>query len=373
MRVGIITIHKIYNYGSALQAYALQNFIQNSFNVECEIINYKFPNKFHIKNRNYSLSEKFRRIIHQIRMKCQPKNWIKERKFKYFWKKHLILSAREYKNQEEIKSSSFDYDLFITGSDQVWNTTTLVGDDVYMLSFVDDKIPKISYASSFGISRINEKYLISFAKFLMRYKAISVRESTGQKILTHIDNRLNSEVVCDPTLLLTKDDYSKIAIQSDLSINFPFILVYYLNYAFDPTPGILNSINVVYKKLKYKVIFINNFVKGFTGNYEIIKGMGPLDFLYLFKNASFVITSSFHGTAFSIINRKPFVSIAPRNKDSRIGDFLYGIGLNNNLVYSDDNNPAILLNEIYNDEFEENFDKFIRSSKEFLYDNIKSL
>ena len=370
MKIGIVTIHKILNYGSALQAYALQYYISKVANCRCEIIDYIFPNEYHIKNRKYSFSQLLKRKLHFLKLRLKPSYNQMMDSFKLFGKQEYNLSDKEYKTRSSITKEPPKYDFLVTGSDQVWNTKSLSGDDVFMLSFCKDSTPRISYAASFGIKSIDTLYYPNFKNCLLKYQSISVREDSALEILKDMGVDRSGIVTCDPTLLLSSDDYDKLAVKSKLKFDTPYILVYYLSYAFNPMPGILNTLNYVYDRLGYHVVFLNNVVKGFRGSYSHISNVGPYDFIHLVKNASFIITSSFHGTVFSIIYRKPFKSISPRSSDGRISELLKKIGLECNIQYTDAKETYWTDEKVYTDVFEQRFFKYVETSKHFIKSNL---
>lgn len=372
MKIAILTIHKILNYGSALQTYALQNYLENNKEgVICDIINYKFPNSYHRKERNKKLNiyRITRNRIHRLKEFFSTKE--RRRRFELFWKENYHLT-KYYSSQNSIKSCSpKGYDIYILGSDQVWNPNTLCGDDVFLFSFLESNSYFFSYASSFGVTTIdNTPYYDSFKKYLPRFKGLGVRENTAADILNKLDLK-NIQVVCDPTFLLNKNDYAKLANKSSISIKGEYILIYMLNYAFNPFPAIQDVVEKVYQQLHCKIVFIGrsfNFIKKDTAIY---KDIGPYEFLYLFMNAKFVVTSSFHGTAFAIINRKPFVSIAPHTRDSRIQDLLEVLGLKANLVYNNQNNVKVNFDQKYDDSIENNINILITKSKKYIINHIQ--
>lgn len=369
MKIGVITIHKILNYGSALQAFALQTFLEKETGCRCEIIDYLFPNCYHIKERNYTLVEKLKRKFHILKDNCFHKH--RKKRFEFFWNNYLHLSNLVYKTQNNLKSHPPEYDIYITGSDQVWNTNTLMGDEMFLLSFVRNKARKVAYASSFGADSVGAKYIDIFVRNFKEYDCIGVREKTALRLLDELGVKNYKCVVCDPTLLLESSDYERLIQHSEISIEYQYILVYCLSYAFDPYPAILSVLNDVYEKTKYRVVFINNTVRGFRGDYKLYNNIGPCEFVYLFKNASFVVTSSFHGTAFSVINKKPFISVSPEHNDTRIKDFLSFIGLEANLVYSNQTAVDIDVNNKKQTTFEKFF-QYRAESIKFLVEAISN-
>lgn len=373
MKVAILTIHKIINCGSALQTYALQTFLERKFpDIVCEIVDYKFPNEYHRKERNKKLTtyQIIRNRLHRIKEGISLFAKIKKIKFEKFWNNEFRLSSPYPTRKSIFKKTPTSYDIHILGSDQVWNTNSLCGDDIFLFSYLDDKDVFFSYASSFGITEISPKYLTTFKILLSRFKALGVRENNAIELLSSIGLRDKAQLVCDPTFLLGPMDYDQLSNKSKLNIQGDYILVYYLNYAFDPMPAIKYIVEKACRELNCKVIFIGRKFKDFDYEFLLLRTVDPYDFVYLFKHAKFVVTSSFHGTAFSIIHRKPFISVAPRKGDSRICDILEYIGLESCLVYNDQLKFDIIHENQYTEKVEGRLNYFINSSKEFLISNI---
>ena len=210
----------------------------------------------------------------------------------------------------------------------------------------------------------------TFKKYLSRFKGIGVREKTAVDILDKLSIP-NAQIVCDPTFLLKKEDYAKLAGKSILSINEDYILVYMLNYSFNPHPAIRKVVEYINNMYDCKIVFIGRSFNIPNGDYAIYNNIGPYDFLYLFQNAKFVVTSSFHGTAFSIINRKPFVSIAPLRGDNRIQDLLEITGLKKNLIYNTQEIIKVDMNQQYDEIIEGKINTFIMQSKNYIINHIQ--
>ena len=365
MKVGIITIHKIINYGSALQAYALQQFLEMHMGNDVEIIDYKFPNSYH-RSIRYKGLKRLKMKVHDFKTNLPFVNHAEKKSFRLFWKCFFHLTPL-YKDQKALWESHLTYDVYLTGSDQVWNTNTLCGDTVMMLDFAPRGSRKFAYGASFTTTTLDINYTDIFKKYLLQYERIGVREASAINILKDLGCHQSAEVVCDPTLLLTRAEYLPVIEKSRVSIpESPYILVYYLEYAFNPMPVILEVVNKIYKKYGYEVVFIDNAINGFRGKNIIIKGIGPCEFADLFYHAAFVVTSSFHGTAFSLINRKPFYSIAPKSKDSRISDLLKSIGLQSRIAYTDEKFCIDSNQDIYTAEVENAISTLRQKSINFL-------
>ena len=348
-KIGIITMHKVLNCGSALQAYALQKTIQK-LGYDCEMIDYLYPNSYHL-----SFSQKGRTMVNSVKrvlsflfnilLGIEKK---KTRKlFAAFYQKYFVLS-KPYLTKEAIQENPPLYDLFLTGSDQVWNPRFIKGDTTFMLSFVPENSRCISYASSIATSNIPQEFRNCYANELKKYYYISVREESGKKVIKDLTGK-EAYVVCDPTILLTAKEWSNVANNSKFEINKPYILVYVLNYSFDPYPEIENTIRVVQDRLNLPVVILNGRKKDLLRKKTIfIKEAGPCEFVNLFKNAAYVITTSFHGTVFSLIFDKPLaVMIDDRKNDSRIFDLLQKCNKEQYVITK--NNPTQVLMKLLED------------------------
>ena len=321
MKIGIITMHRILNYGSVLQAYALQKAL-SKLNYESEIIDYAFPPK---SKRSYWLS--FKHFIYRIRFKTIF-NRSKASYFKEFIHDNLKLSKNTY-NTQSLKQAQFDYDIYMTGSDQVWNPRWTGIDTSFLLSFVKDSHKKIAYGASFACKTIPEKLKSTYTDLLSKYKHITVRERSGSFITK---NLLGNEatVVCDPTLLLSPQDYHNLSKKSNIKIEEPYILVYNLGYMFNPYPQINDTILKIKSLLKFKVVYIGSPLEKCDDTCLSFENLGPCEFLWLFEHSEFVITSSFHGVAFATIFNKPLLAaVKKEDGDDRISSLLSFVGNHN--------------------------------------------
>lgn len=330
-KTGIITMHRVENYGSLLQAYALQQCL-TKLGVNSEIIDYKYPNEAHYFN---GVKSKIRRLVSSLFdvFLGFPKLQ-RRKKFRKFIERYLILSSSMYHTKEEIEENPPYYDFYLTGSDQVWNPKYVSTDPTFMFSFVKGEIVCASYASSFATEIIPKEYLDDYSTYLSRYKLISVRESSGVEIVRKITG-MNAFLACDPTLLLTNNDWSKLALRSKLNVGGPYILIYILTYSFNPYPEVDELIDFVQEKMGMQIIILNGRKEDYyRKNTRVIKNAGPEDFIKLFKCASFVITTSFHGTVFAQIFKVPFYSIIKNSSqsDSRIHDLLKNADLESRLL-----------------------------------------
>lgn len=370
MRIGIITIHRLTNFGTALQAFALQKYLQKTTNYKIEIIDYVFPNTFHKeKKTKIKIIRGWARFVLDYLFE---KKYRTNKRFKEFQNKYFNLSENTYPNILSLNNNPPLYDIYITGSDQVWNTKTVKNDPNFYLCFAPKDKPKIAFSACFANNLLDNKYKDSVRERLSNYKYIGVREKSAVDIINdlHISKDILVRNTCDPTLLLSKEDYKEISSESKINIGGNYILVYMLMYAFNPYPALENIIKQIEKQIGLPIIVIGDRRFRYKGKYKFIKGIGPSDFLWLFEHASYVITSSFHGTMFSLIYRKPFIAISPCTGDSRIKDVLEEIGLTQNLVFNNNQRPNITIANPYTANVEQKIKSLINASKDFLYTAI---
>ena len=297
--VGILTMHKVINYGSALQAYATQQTIEK-LGYKAELIDYIYPNvqhkKKHRKNRIKQVLQFFLHLLQGFPYKHKLES------FQRFWEHNFKLSTQTYNSSKELADNPPTYDIYVAGSDQIWNPRHIVGDSTFLLSFVPEGKKCISYASSFAQSSIDEDSSLSVSKNLKRLSTISVREKNGAKIIKELLNR-EANVCLDPTLLLKQEDYSFLEKQSSIHIDEPYILVYILQYAYNPYPYATQFIKEAHKQTGMKVVCLDFSAKqrlGIKNMTHLHDSVGPNEFVYLFTHAAMVITTSFHGTAFAL-------------------------------------------------------------------------
>lgn len=323
MKIGILTFQQAINYGAVLQLYALQKIIQK-LGTDPEVINYispKLENDYKIIRRNDGLRNLLASIF------CAKAFCERKRRFKVFEKKYLNLTNELY-SKRDLSRICNKYDYLITGSDQVWNYTITDADSTYMLDFVEESNKKISYAASFGVAQIPDKLKVWYKNLLQDFKAISVREKQGQAIINSLCNKEVS-VVLDPTFLLTKEDWTKLNIGD--TKNKKYILVYCLRRS--------NLLNEFAEKLKaktgFEIIVLNPRIRNIYDKSSAYSS-GPEEFIRLFMNAEYVLTNSFHGTAFSInFNKNFLVDLdinSTVNTNSRLLNILSLLGLEDRII-----------------------------------------
>lgn len=364
--VGIITIHNIFNYGSVFQAYALQR-ICEQLGCRTEIINYVFPNQFHSKNPN---------INENHTIKGEP-FWIKALFFLALIRQHkgithfvssfLRLSSGVYNSPNELMQNPPHYDVYITGSDQLWNPRHCNGDPSFLLHFAPPKSLKISYAASFGTNEIPSSLQSQYKELLGQYKHISVRENSGATLIKELTGQ-NAKVVLDPTLLLNKDDWNCIARPKRL-IREPYILCYFLNYSFNAFPYVDELALEMQRQTGFKLVRVARPPHGLQlKGIKNFVGASPQEFLALVRDAEIILTTSFHGTAFAVNFGKPFFTVVEnRNaKDSRQMSLVINLGLDSQVLSLSDNFPEYIQSKYDVEKEQKSLDDFRRSSIQFL-------
>lgn len=344
--IGIITIHRINNYGSVLQAYALQ---QKLIDLDCKvtIIDYLFPNSYHRKvslgqiNRNKkNLTKKIKELF--VKLTYSKSLYMQHKKIYQFVLRYLNLSISTYTSPDEIKSNPPIYDIYVTGSDQVWNPKYCYGDSTFFLDFAPLNKRRVAYSASFGVSEIDGSYYHDFISFLNKYHSLSVREKSGQVLVNKLIGRQIDKVL-DPTLLLAIDEWNKIATPKRL-IKEKYVLCYFLNYSFDAFPYADDLAQYVHKVTGYKIVCVARPPQKMYNNGISFKvDASPEDFLSLVRDSEIILTTSFHGTAFAINYSRPLYSIVEdrNSSDSRQVDLLTELGLTSRILSIKDAFPPI--------------------------------
>ena len=335
--IGIITMHKVLNFGSALQAYGLQYAIKE-LGFEVCIIDYDFPNEFH--NRNTPKKNIIKKLFdgnffRKLKYKLATLLWLdwsdQKTQFIEFYHKYYNLS-RPYHSRTELLTTPPSLSVVVVGSDQVWNPNHMCGDSIFFGEFALN-IPRISFASSFVVSQIPKEFKSLYKSYLNKFIALGVREQNGQTIINELLGKA-SQIVCDPALLLGKQRCLELANNSKISIQKPYILAYILDYNFNPHPTIDRLIIKLSKKYNLDVVYLQcGNIQGSQRIGKQIFNAGQIDFLNLIKHAKIVITSSFHGVALSALLEKDFYTVIDSKKDDdRIFSFCNKIGTTDRII-----------------------------------------
>lgn len=320
-KVGIITFHAAHNYGSMLQAYALQQVVLG-MGCDCEIINFRSIVQKEQYKPIFMVGTLYGKCVRFIIQAAYALGILKKhRLFERFLKEELILSKKEYTTLKDLESENFNYDYYISGSDQIWNTYTIDFNYAYFLPFVKSG-KRIAYAPSMGPHLGIDKFgnLDSISDLLKKYDALSVREIAGSKYIANLINKPVTTVL-DPTLLLDSQRYNELICNKPL-IKGEYIFIYSPNY----NERVYEMAYKLGKKYNKKVVLS----QGFRTKEEMLKwgrklkiyaAVGPKEFLNLCKNASIICCDSFHAVVFSILFKKCFF-VLDGMRDNRISNLL---------------------------------------------------
>lgn len=336
--IGIITFHAAENFGSALQAYALQKVLLG-YGYDAQIIDFILDSDMEQYKifRTYLYSKHPKNIIKDI---IHFKYIIKRKyNFNKFKQSYLKISKKTYHaGIDDLIELNNIYDCFICGSDQIWNLNCTGGMiPEFFLSFVDDSKRKIAYAPSMP-GQIHPKYHEVVKNAIERLNYISVRErSTVGYLKDSLKIEKPISKVIDPTLLLNADDYIN---DFNLEKNEEKYIFVYLLYD-DNRNQMEKVVNLALELSKSENIGIKyvymNKIKNFKSG-DFLLGIGPKEFLDMIFNASYVITNSFHATVFSILFKKRFCVVQRMGSQSRMVELLKELNLENNLYDSDNFN-----------------------------------
>lgn len=290
MKIGIVTLNGYENYGNRLQNFALQEIVENlGFEVYT-----LWP---------FSFKQQFKYFL---KIMLPLKNKYKKNRALYLFTKKYIKTKFVNKNADIANK----YDYFICGSDQVWNYNFKTFNESMFLVF-SPKEKNIAYAASFGIDTIENEYKNMFKEGMNNFKAISVRENEGKKIINDLDKSIDVDVVLDPTLLIDKMSWEKIAKRPNLNVPQKYILVYMLGK---------DSMNydAINKIAQEKGLPIINIMDKDSEYYSV----SPSEFLYLEQNATLICTDSFHSCVFGLIFDRPFVVFDRIDKNNNMSSRL---------------------------------------------------
>ena len=326
-KIGIMTFHSAHNYGALLQGYALQEKIKEMGH-ECKIINYRNKVierpykilKLQFKNVKAFIKSLIRSIIFLI------PNTQRAHNFNKFIKNKFDLTEPYY-TEKSLKLNPPKCDIYIAGSDQIWNTDIANGlEDAYTLNFGGESIKRISYAASIGNDKIEEKYKEIYKSKLQNLDEISVREEEAKDILQELIDK-PIEVTLDPTLLLSKEHWESLLEEKRIGKE-----KYILAYIVAPNDDFYKMVEELSNQTGLKIVHFERRNKNYKNVLKSFYKEGPISFISLIKNAEYIITTSFHATVFSIIFNKKFIVVSNSKTSSRLANLLKKLNLNSRLI-----------------------------------------
>lgn len=368
MKIAVITYHRAYNFGSALQAYALNTYLTGQGH-EVETIDYWTQRQKNI----YTIFEPVRGIM-SVARNVQSLLYLHDlfqhkNRFNCFVSQQIRMTDT-FSDKEQLTSLNDHYDAYVCGSDQIWNPNCIDFDESYLLFFVADKTKCISYAPSIASAQLPEEWAEPFRLYLKDFAAISVRESAGEKILENLLNRKVS-VVLDPVFFLPKEHWDKVACPS--LIKKPYILCYFIGdvtgmrtFAKKMSKALHLPLVVVYKNIR-DMLYINH--KAYSA--------GPEEFVGLIRDAEYICTNSFHAVAFSVIYQKKFWAFVdthnPKSAKSRIENIVELMGLKSRILTFDKMDNIVMDEDISYAECQGQLHQAIENSQRFLLDNLEKI
>ena len=365
MKVGILTFNSAHNYGGVLQAYALQTHLE-SLGLEVEIINYRKPaidrvyDPYRAKGSRFALLRKYRKLK-KIREVKRNHAW-KVEKYETFenFINNTLNVTEPYTTTRQLQKANLDHDVLIAGSDQIWNTDlTKDFDAAYFLEFGRKDARRISYAASIGNDHIEEKFQVFFKRYLNNLDFISCREESMKAILGPFTERPLHRTI-DPTLLLGKEDYDKLKIDSQYK-GQDYIYVHFIG----SDDRLIKVAEEMSARLNLPII--HNRTEGFFSNeLAYLYRESPERLLSIVDNARYIVTNSFHLTVFALIYERDFVTIPHTCRPGRMNQLLGLVGLENHLIADVNHLPPLDTLEIDYGPVKEKLAEQSAQSKEFI-------
>lgn len=358
MKIGILTFHCAHNYGAVLQCYALQQYLKGCDH-EVSVIDYR-PKYLLRGYEKFSLRNWFSpnpiRTLKKIfaepfLMKDRIRRW---NEFNEFICGFNLYPVDKFKEEN-------GFDKVIYGSDQIWNAFLTGGkvDGHYWGQYSPHK--SISYAASMGEYRPSSEEIAQIQSFLNSFLSLSVREQEIQELLQPLTSNI-IELVCDPVFLLSRDQWDSLLTHN--SVVKPYVLCYNLFRS----PECRQQAEVVSKQMGIELIEVAGSVTYDTFRNNILRAVGPLNLLDYIKNAAFVVTSSFHGTAFSLIFQRPFYVLGLKQRAGRVQSLLKIANLESRLL------PCVTTEVITKIDYttaEKTLQRYIADSKTYIENSLK--
>jgi hypothetical protein len=326
LKIGIATFSWSNNYGAVIQAYALQTYLRG-LDHEVQIINY-IP-----YNQPAGIKQYIAKTPKAIIWKWE--NAYKRKVFYRFRNKYLNLTSSVFKSAEDLNKIKDEFNVLISGSDQVWNPKWLDQQkglwELCFLKFAGENTRVISYAASFGhaeITTMKPEWQEAISRNLLNFDVISVREKSGIEIIKKLTIKNNAFHVVDPTLLIDRNSYDMLIGKSKK--RKPYLFSYMLHGLDNESISLEKLISA---DLGIDIVKCNANKTSFHKSYQL---PSPTEWLGLIKGADMVITNSFHGIVFCLIFHIPFFALLIDGENgsmnTRIIDLLNEVGLTSRIV-----------------------------------------
>lgn len=323
MKIGILTFFESDNYGTVLQAYALQAYLEKmGHQASCVWLKRNVNSRsayYHKTVRTYSLLQRVWNKLVLLRTAGMEKR--KQEGFAQFRKAFLHITPVCYESGEAFWKDACGYDLLISGGDQIWNPYHKVFSMDYMLRFLPEAFPRIAYGSSFGVETIQEPKLTAlFSQALSKYNAIGVREKSATQLLSMLG--VSGKQVLDP-VFLDRQHWEELIPQKS-----PMKKKYGVVYALVDYPDETDKVIRKYACAnQLEMVILPENRRNCMNRYRKVFDLSPLDFLRYIRYSEIVFTNSFHGLAFAILFHKQVVVIdavseEAKNKQTRLRELM---------------------------------------------------
>lgn len=362
MKIGILTFHRADNYGALLQAYALQETLK-ALKQDVEIVDYRCEaiENDYVYNAIPSVQKNIFRWSKNLIKNLYVVSKLNSKKIRCAeYRANYLQLGKSVQSVSDRETVGKRYDLIITGSDQIWNSKLTLGkDDWYCFKNESEKgVSVVSYGASVGSLEVFREIFDLYKKDLLRYSKISVRETDVQAFLqTNLSVPIKK--VLDPTLLMGQEAWNELVPSAKMRINRPYVLYYDVEH----NPIAQSIARKVSEEFGLKLVHFDPSLIRKKGRY--VQNAGPCEFLWLIKNAQFVITSSFHATVFSVIFEKKFIVVPHPQTGARVRSLICDLNLNSRIcnevgAYSKEKINAVVdydmaferLKELQKDSFE---------------------
>lgn len=382
-KIGLSVCYDTKNFGSQLQVLATVKKIEES-GYQTEIIRYKkkltprfvlqmLPrlfNGYFVSNKLANYKKKKKIASHPV---INEQVSIRNKRFDAFVTKYFTNLSKPYCGWENlVRETAEAYDGFLCGSDQLWLPSNL-GSHFYTLEFAPENKTKIAYATSFGVSQIPWYQKRRTAKYLKRFQSVSTREIAGSRIIEDLTGK-EPQVVCDPTLLFDARGWADM-IPDNRIIEGDYVFCYFLG----DNPEHRQEALKLKEKTGVKLVtcpFLDNFVEEDRSFGDIqMFDMDAADFVNLIRHAEYILTDSFHGSVFSILHHKKFITFNRFNagnnsRNSRIDSLCTLLGLEERRFQGD---VQAVCRDIDYDPVEEKLEKLRLDSCAYLIKALKEV
>lgn len=336
---GLITFHFAHHYGAQLQAYATMAAVRG-LGFDCTIIDYRLPHTIRT-NQLFKKTRAVRDLVSDTHTALHYGAFRRRfDRFEAFVAGYMPLSPQRYTTIEALRADPPPCDVYLAGSDQIWNPFIFQDgrfDPAFLLDFVQDG-RRIAYAPSLGVSQLPPERAGELRAYLEPFSALSVRERRGRELIAGITGR-EARVVLDPTLLLTGEDWGKLAVPP--AIQGPYLLCYFVSDPGEAAP----YAQALAERTGWPIVQLAGARRKIPGASQVVFDAGPREFLGLFQHAACVVTNSFHGAVFSLQFRRPFfTSMSPKERSeptySRIYSLLARLGCTGRIIGLDATDPV---------------------------------